>query len=54
MDRLIPDGCLEHLGRTDSQFKIRGLRVVLAEIETALHDLDILKETVVSDDDLLE
>src|SRR5262249_36929532 len=33
------DGCLEHRGRKDSQIKIRGNRVELAEIETALRGL---------------
>ncbi|MEU6592219.1 amino acid adenylation domain-containing protein [Streptomyces sp. NPDC046881] len=34
--RLLPDGSLEFLGRTDRQFKIRGQRVEAAEIETVL------------------
>lgn len=31
-----PDGCLVHIGRKDQQFKIRGVRVEIAEIEAAL------------------
>jgi thioesterase domain-containing protein/acyl carrier protein len=33
------DGCLEHRGRKDGQIKIRGNRVEVAEIETALRGL---------------
>jgi acyl-coenzyme A synthetase/AMP-(fatty) acid ligase/acyl carrier protein len=42
-----PDGCLIYLGRQDSQVKIRGHRIELAEIEMALLDLDTVKEAVV-------
>jgi acyl-coenzyme A synthetase/AMP-(fatty) acid ligase len=44
---LQPDSCLIHLGRTDFQVKIRGNRVEIGEIETALLDLDTVKEAVV-------
>jgi amino acid adenylation domain-containing protein len=36
MGRLMPDGNIEYLGRTDSQVKIRGFRIELQEVETAL------------------
>ena len=34
--RLCPDGRLEHLGRLDSQVKVRGFRIELDEIRTVL------------------
>ncbi|MEU8110196.1 amino acid adenylation domain-containing protein [Nonomuraea muscovyensis] len=34
-----PDGAIEYLGRTDHQVKIRGIRVELGDIETALTTL---------------
>ncbi|MGQ4600556.1 amino acid adenylation domain-containing protein [Nocardia sp. R6R-6] len=34
--RWTPDGAVEHLGRTDFQVKIRGLRIELGEIDTVL------------------
>jgi amino acid adenylation domain-containing protein len=37
LGRYRPDGCLEHLGRIDSQIKIRGFRVDLAEVEALIH-----------------
>ncbi|RPI03271.1 MAG: acyl-CoA synthetase, partial [Zetaproteobacteria bacterium] len=42
-----PDGCLFHLGRQDFQVKIRGHRVEVAEVETALIEMGGVKEAVV-------
>ena len=45
--RILPDGCLEHLGRKDFQVKIRGYRVEVAEVEMALLDRSDIHEAVV-------
>ena len=47
LGRLLVTGDLEHLGRKDFQIKIRGYRVEVAEIESALLQLDQVKEAVV-------
>lgn len=47
LGRMLPDGCLEHLGRKDFQVKVRGHRIEVGEIETALLALDTIKEAVV-------
>jgi len=36
LGRMLPGGCLEHLGRTDFQVKVRGQRVELDVVEAAL------------------
>ncbi|MET8136550.1 non-ribosomal peptide synthetase [Streptomyces sp. NPDC005251] len=38
LGRLLPDGRLEHLGRLDSQVKLRGFRIELDEIRARLLD----------------
>ncbi|MER7466101.1 amino acid adenylation domain-containing protein [Streptomyces sp. NPDC097981] len=43
-----PDGAVEYLGRTDHQVKIRGMRVELGEIETALRRTPGVRESVVT------
>lgn len=48
LGRLNPDGCLEQLGRKDSQIKIRGFRIELAAIEASLNNLEMIKEAVVA------
>jgi amino acid adenylation domain-containing protein len=48
LGRLLPDGCLLHLGRKDFFVKIRGYRVELEEIEMTLLELPGIKECVVT------
>ena len=43
-----PDGTLEFLGRLDDQIKVRGMRVELGEIETALTASKAIAQAVVS------
>ena len=47
MGRLLPNGCLIHLGRKDFQVKIRGHRIEIAEIEMALLDHPAIKQAIV-------
>ncbi len=47
LGRLDEDGCLWVLGRMDGQFKIRGNRVEIAEIEVALLELANVHEAAV-------
>ena len=44
---MLPDGCLYHVGRKDFQVKIRGNRIEVGEVETALLALDAIKDAVV-------
>ncbi|MET8873402.1 non-ribosomal peptide synthase/polyketide synthase [Nocardia sp. NPDC004604] len=41
------DGVLDYLGRTDFQVKLRGLRIELGDIETALATVDSIGQAVV-------
>ena len=45
---LLADGMLYHLGRADTQVKIRGQRVNTEDVRRAMHDIPMIKEVVVS------
>ncbi|OXA70489.1 hypothetical protein B0A67_15855 [Flavobacterium aquidurense] len=45
--RILPDGMLEYIGRIDHQVKIRGYRIEVAEIETALQQVEGIKNVAV-------
>ena len=45
--RLRADGNIEYLGRGDYQVKIRGQRLELGEVETAIREYPLIKECVV-------
>ena len=47
LGRMLPNGCLLHLGRKDFFVKVRGYRVDIEEIEAALLELPGIKEAVV-------
>jgi len=47
LGRMLPDGRMVHLGRKDSQIKIRGHRIEIAEIKTALLDHPEIQESCV-------
>jgi acyl carrier protein len=48
LGRMLPDGCLLHLGRKDFFVKIRGYRVELEEIEMTLMEFPGIKDVVVT------
>jgi acyl carrier protein len=45
---MLPDGCLEYLGRADFQVKVRGYRIQVAEVEMVLRDSASVKDAVVT------
>jgi amino acid adenylation domain-containing protein len=47
--RRMEDGTIEFIGRQDSQVKVKGYRVELGEVETALDKLEGIKKSVVFD-----
>jgi hypothetical protein len=47
LGRFLPNGSLEYRGRVDNQVKVRGIRVELGDIETALRQNPIVSEAVV-------
>lgn len=51
LGRILPDGCLEHLGRGDSVTRIRGRFADLGEIEHALCQLPGVRHALVKPDD---
>ncbi len=46
--RYLADGTIEFFGRTDSQVKLRGYRIELAEIETLLNEHEDIRDVVVA------
>jgi amino acid adenylation domain-containing protein len=48
LGRKSEDGCIEYMGRKDSRVKVRGQMVDVAEVESALLELDSVHEAVVS------
>jgi amino acid adenylation domain-containing protein len=46
--RLLPDGCLLHLGRNDFQVKIRGYRVETAEVEAFFTATGLVRDALVT------
>ena len=47
MVRMLPDGSIEYLGRTDEQVKIRGYRIELGEIESVIQESGLVSKSVV-------
>lgn len=48
LGRFLPDGTLEFIGRVDSQFKLRGLRLEPEEIEAHIAACEGVRQTVVA------
>lgn len=48
LGRLLPDGCLLHLGRCDFQVKIRGYRVEITEVEAFFTGTGLIRDAAVT------
>ena len=48
LGRMLPDGCLLHLGRRDFQVKIRGYRVEATEVETCFTASGLVRDAAVA------
>jgi hypothetical protein len=48
LGRMLPDGCLFHLGRKDFQVKVRGYRIETGEVEAALLEQAEIREAIVA------
>lgn len=46
--RLLPNGCVEFIGRRDSQVKIRGFRIELSEVEQVIREFVGIKDATVA------
>lgn len=53
LGRILPDGCLEHLGRGDTLTRIRGRYADLSAVEHALCQLDQIRHALVKPDESL-
>lgn len=47
LGRILPDGSIECLGRSDFQVKLRGYRIELGEIEAALEQMPTIRQAIV-------
>jgi amino acid adenylation domain-containing protein len=47
LGRVLPDGALVHLGRRDAQVKVRGYRIEIADVESAVLDLPEVRAAAV-------
>src|SRR6185369_3966384 len=45
--RYLRDGCLDFAGRSDHQVKVRGFRIEIGEIESALKQHSAVKQAIV-------